>query len=132
MTHCLVALFMTLVLGPLVGPLAGAAPPSAPVPRIGLLSVLSPALGEAKAESFRQGLRQLGYVEGQNILLEPRWACRPASSAAPSAMRSVRKASALSLGVSPAVWLPGRHATGARARRTGCLSWLHRWRPAPV
>ena len=44
------------------------------VPRIGLLSVFSPAIGEAKAESFRQGLRELGYIEGQNILLESRWA----------------------------------------------------------
>jgi putative ABC transport system substrate-binding protein len=25
-------------------------------------------------EAFRQGLRDLGYVEGQNIVLEPRWA----------------------------------------------------------
>lgn len=74
MTHRLVALVITLVLGPLVGSLAGAAPPAAPIPRIGLLSVLSPALGEAKGESFRQGLRELGYVEGQNMLLEFRWA----------------------------------------------------------
>jgi putative ABC transport system substrate-binding protein len=74
MTHRLTALVITLLLGPLVVSLAGAAPPSAPIPRIGLLSVLSPALGEAKAESFRQGLRELGYLEGQNILLEFRWA----------------------------------------------------------
>jgi ABC-type uncharacterized transport system substrate-binding protein len=74
MTCRLVAVVITLVLGPLVVSLAGAAPPSAPIPRIGLLSVLSPALGEAKAESFRQGLRELGYVEGQNMLLEFRWA----------------------------------------------------------
>jgi hypothetical protein len=47
---------------------------AAPVPRIGLLSIFSPALGESKAESFRQGLRELGYMEGQNIRLESRWA----------------------------------------------------------
>ena len=57
----------TLILSLLVGPLAVAAQPSAHVPRIGLLSVLSPALREVKAESFRQGLRELGYVEGQNV-----------------------------------------------------------------
>ena len=74
MTRRTVGLFVTLALGLLVVSLAGAAQPSAPVPRIGLLSVLSPALGESKAEGFRQGLRELSYIEGQNILLEARWA----------------------------------------------------------
>jgi putative tryptophan/tyrosine transport system substrate-binding protein len=74
MTRRTVGLFVTLALGLLVVSLAVAAQPSAPVPRIGLLSVFSPALGESKAESFRQGLRELGYIEGQNILLESRWA----------------------------------------------------------
>jgi ABC-type uncharacterized transport system substrate-binding protein len=74
MTYRLVALFTILILGALVGSLAGAARPSAPLPRIGLLSVFSPTLGESKAESFRQGLRELGYMEGQNIRLESRWA----------------------------------------------------------
>jgi putative ABC transport system substrate-binding protein len=55
-------------------PRAVEAQPSAPVPRIGLLSILSPAVGQAKAESFRQGLREVGYIEGQNILIESRWA----------------------------------------------------------
>ena len=39
-------------------------------PRIGLLSVGS----ATTADDFRQGLRELGYVEGQNILIEYRWA----------------------------------------------------------
>jgi putative tryptophan/tyrosine transport system substrate-binding protein len=42
------------------------------VPRIGLLGLGSgPALPE---EAFLQGLRDLGYVEGQNITIEHRWA----------------------------------------------------------
>jgi hypothetical protein len=65
-----VRFFVTLTLGLLVASLAVAAPPSAHIPRIGLVSVLSPAIGEAKAESFRQGLRELGYLEGRDILLE--------------------------------------------------------------
>jgi putative tryptophan/tyrosine transport system substrate-binding protein len=69
-----VGFFVTLALGLLVVSLAVAAKPSAQIPRIGLLSVFSPALGESKAESFRQGLRELGYIEGQNIRLEARWA----------------------------------------------------------
>jgi putative tryptophan/tyrosine transport system substrate-binding protein len=41
------------------------------VPRIG---ILSPGSGSADMDAFRQGLRELGYVEGQNITLEYRWA----------------------------------------------------------
>jgi putative ABC transport system substrate-binding protein len=74
MTRRTVGFFVTLALGLLVVALAVAAQPAAPVPRIGLLSIFSPALGESKAESFRQGLRELGYMEGQNIRLESRWA----------------------------------------------------------
>ena len=69
-----VGLLATLTLGLLVVSLAVEAQPSAQVPRIGLLGILSPAIGESKAESFRQGLRDLGYIEGKNILLESRWA----------------------------------------------------------
>jgi len=47
--------------------------PSNKVPRIG---ILSPAENEATLvfEAFRQGLRELGYVEGRNIILEYRFA----------------------------------------------------------
>ena len=68
------AVGLLVTLGLLVVPLAVEAQPSAPVPRIGLLSLFSPAIGESMAESFRQGLRELGYIEGQNIRLESRWA----------------------------------------------------------
>jgi putative tryptophan/tyrosine transport system substrate-binding protein len=43
------------------------------IPRIGILSPRSPGAG-SDIDSFRQGLRELGYVEGQNIALEYRWA----------------------------------------------------------
>ncbi len=44
------------------------------VPRIGILWAYSPPVVSPFAEAFRQGLRGLGYVEGQNIVLEERWA----------------------------------------------------------
>ncbi len=44
------------------------------VPRIGFLSATSPATLSARIEAFRQGLRELGYVEGKNIVIEYRWA----------------------------------------------------------
>jgi putative ABC transport system substrate-binding protein len=42
------------------------------VPRIGVLSVASLASQAPRYEAFRQGLRELGYVEGKNILIEYR------------------------------------------------------------
>jgi putative ABC transport system substrate-binding protein len=42
------------------------------VPRIGYLAASSS--GENNEEAFRQGLRELGYVEGQNIVIEWRFA----------------------------------------------------------
>jgi putative ABC transport system substrate-binding protein len=41
--------------------------------RIGLLSGLGPSPMPPTIQAFRQGLRELGYVEGQNILVEYRW-----------------------------------------------------------
>jgi putative tryptophan/tyrosine transport system substrate-binding protein len=40
------------------------------VPRIGYLSVSSPSAMSTRTEAFRQGLRELGYVEGKNIVIE--------------------------------------------------------------
>ncbi len=44
------------------------------VPRIGYLSGVSPSANAARIEAFRQGLRELGYVEGKNIVIEWRFA----------------------------------------------------------
>jgi len=41
---------------------------------IGLLSARSAASGEPMAAAFRQGLREAGYVEGQSLQIEYRWA----------------------------------------------------------
>jgi putative tryptophan/tyrosine transport system substrate-binding protein len=44
------------------------------VPRIGFLNTNAPAAFTTRTEGFRQGLRELGYVEGKNILIEYRYA----------------------------------------------------------
>ena len=41
--------------------------------RIGILSPVSASFFSARVEAFRQRLRQLGYVEGKNILIEYRY-----------------------------------------------------------
>src|SRR5882724_4872639 len=44
------------------------------VPRIGFQRASSPSSISLRAEAFRQGLRELGYVEGKNIVIEWRYA----------------------------------------------------------
>src|SRR6266487_6997096 len=66
----------TLAGGLLAAPLAAEAQPREKLPRVGYLSPGSPSepLRRRRFEAFRQGLRELGYVEGQNIAIESRWA----------------------------------------------------------
>ncbi len=43
------------------------------IPRIGYLSTVSPAANATRIEALRQGLRELGYVDGKNIVIEWRY-----------------------------------------------------------
>jgi putative ABC transport system substrate-binding protein len=63
---------LTLALSLLAAPLAAGAQQVGKVYRIGCLDPWAPGSLELKA--VREGLRDLGYVEGQNIAVEPRWA----------------------------------------------------------
>jgi putative tryptophan/tyrosine transport system substrate-binding protein len=74
MTRRLIKLLVTLALALLVVALADDAQPLAKVPHIGILSPSSPTALSAGEEAFRQTLRDLGYVEGQTIDFEWRWA----------------------------------------------------------
>jgi putative ABC transport system substrate-binding protein len=65
---------VTLILSLLTAPLAAQAQQPAQLPRIGYLSATPPAANAGRLEAFRQGLRALGYVEGQNIVIESRYA----------------------------------------------------------
>jgi putative ABC transport system substrate-binding protein len=65
---------VTLVLGLLALPFAAEAQQPAQPPRIGFLTATSPASLARSIEAFRQGLRELGYVEGQNLVIEWRYA----------------------------------------------------------
>jgi putative ABC transport system substrate-binding protein len=68
------AMGLMLTLAILVPPLAAEAQPSPQVPRIGALSVFSATAASRNRAAFLQGLHELGYVEGQTIVLEERWA----------------------------------------------------------
>ena len=54
-------------------PLAGRAQQTG-IPLVGYLSSNSPDDGEARAAAFRRGLQEAGYVAGQNVAVEYRWA----------------------------------------------------------
>jgi putative ABC transport system substrate-binding protein len=65
---------VTLTLSLLAAPLAADAQQAGKVPRIGFLGVTSPSDRPSHLDAFRQRLRELGWVEGQNIVIDYRYA----------------------------------------------------------
>jgi putative ABC transport system substrate-binding protein len=63
-----------IVLALLTTPLSAQAPGASKVPRVGVIGERSAS--DNFLAAFRQGLRDLGYVEGQNLLIEYRWTAR--------------------------------------------------------
>jgi putative tryptophan/tyrosine transport system substrate-binding protein len=63
--------FLAMLPGSLLAaPLVAEAQQAGKVPRIGYLGANPPSANVARIEAFRQGLRELGYVEGKNIIIE--------------------------------------------------------------
>src|SRR5688572_18736106 len=58
----------------LATPLSGAAQQAGKVPRLGYLILTSPSDRPSLLDAFRQRLRELGWVEGQNIVIDYRYA----------------------------------------------------------
>src|SRR2546422_8178372 len=72
MWHSTVGYIVMLTLSLLMTLLVAHAQQPAKVPRVGVLAERSP--GDPNLAAFRQGLRELGWVEGQNLLIEYRYA----------------------------------------------------------
>jgi putative ABC transport system substrate-binding protein len=68
--------FITVLGGAAAGwwPIVVRAQQSAHVPRIGFLGLGPASAFASRVEALRQGLRDLGYIEGKNVVIEFRWA----------------------------------------------------------
>jgi putative tryptophan/tyrosine transport system substrate-binding protein len=74
MTRRTIGFLVILTLSILAGPLATEAQPPEHIPRIGYLDGRSAADASHFFDVFRQGLRDLGYVEGQHLVVESYYA----------------------------------------------------------
>jgi putative ABC transport system substrate-binding protein len=84
----------------LLGSAAVALPPAAgaqqpPMPVIGYLSARSPADTAHLVDAFRRGLKETGFIEGQNVAIEYRWAFGEANQLPKLAAELVQKPVAL-------------------------------------
>jgi putative ABC transport system substrate-binding protein len=73
----IMGVYVTLTLGVLVAPVVSEAQVQTNIPRVGVLepgSSLRAAEASRCLTGFQQGLRDLGYVEGHNIILDYRYA----------------------------------------------------------
>ena len=128
---------LVFALGLTLAPLAGEAQPAGAVPRIGLLDLASLDARASLWEAFRQGMRELGYVEGRTVIFEPRSAdgqrerlpARTAElvqlkvdvivAAGYSPLEAARQATATSRSSRPAAVGPLRALRGASPGRAG-------------
>jgi len=69
-----IRLAVVLVISFLAVPFAAETQQIAKVYRVGYLGNLNPTESTSSVDGFRQGLRGLGWVEGQNVSIEYRWA----------------------------------------------------------
>src|SRR5262249_43693015 len=99
------------ILSILMVPLAAEAQQPQNVPRIGFLSAASASSISARSEAFRQGLRALGYVEGQNLVIEYRYAEGNLDRLRELAAELVRLKVDVILSAGPTVTRPAKEAT---------------------
>jgi putative ABC transport system substrate-binding protein len=69
-----IGLAVILAVGVSLAPLAADGQLERKVPRIGVLGPRTPSDGMPFLEAFRQGLSEFGWVEGQNVVIEYRFA----------------------------------------------------------
>jgi putative ABC transport system substrate-binding protein len=73
MTASRLALMVVLTIGLPAAPLAADAQQAGKLARIGFLAPTSESAARQLVDSFRRGLQEAGYAEGQNMQIEYRW-----------------------------------------------------------
>jgi putative ABC transport system substrate-binding protein len=108
----IVGIIATFILAILAAPRASEAQSAAKIPRIGILWFGSPVVGPSPhLEAFRQRLRELGYTEGQHLVIETRHAAmRPALLPDLAANLVLSKVDVIVAAGDPAIYA-ARHAT---------------------
>ena len=81
------------------------------MPRVGFLGATAASFIPGRTEAFRNGMRELGYVEGKNIALEYRWADGKLDRLAGLAQELVNLKVDVIVTGGPAATLPARQAT---------------------
>src|SRR2546428_9174005 len=102
-----------------LAPPAADAQPAARVPRVGVLSGVAASFAAAYIEAGREGLRELGYVEGRNILGEFRFAGGTTDSLADLAADLVRLKVDVLVAVGDRAVDAAKHATNTIPDRHG-------------
>jgi ABC-type uncharacterized transport system substrate-binding protein len=83
------------------------------MPVIGVLDARSPGTTENHLRAFRQGLKETGYVEGENVAFEYRWADNQIDRLPVLAAELTRRQVSIIAGSTPAVALAAKQATTA-------------------
>ena len=83
----------------------------AKIPRIGYLATTSSSTNAARTDAFRQGLRELGHVEGKNIVIDWRWAEGKFDRLPDLAAELVRLKVNIIVAAGPAATRPAKEAT---------------------